>query len=184
MPTFQTRRLTLVPFTLALVNAALRDRIELGRLLAARVPDDWPNEDVLLMLSQDAVLLEAEPHRSEWSYLAIHTEERALIGDIGFHAPPDVNGSLEIGYDILAAYRRQGYAVEATEALLDWAFHQPEVRYVVAECLLENVASIRVLEKLGLRRVSTTHESIWWRLTREEWLEGLEGLDGAGRGAR
>ncbi len=170
MPTIQTRRLTLVPFTLALVNAALRDRSQLGRLLAAQVPDDWPNDDVLSMLSQDAVLLEAEPHRSEWSYLAIHTGERVLIGDIGFHAPPDVNGSIEIGYDILAAYRRQGYAVEATTALLNWAFHQPEVRYVVAECLMGNIASIRVLEKLGLHRVSTTYESIWWRLTREEWL--------------
>lgn len=180
MPIIQTQRLTLVPFTLAMVNAALRDRIALGRLLAARVPDDWPNDDVLLMLAQDAMLLEAEPHRSEWSYLVIHTGERALIGDIGFHAPPDANGCIEIGYDILDAYRRQGYAVEASEALLDWAFQQPGVRYVVAECLVGNVASMRVLEKLGLRRVSTTYESIWWRLTHEEWIDGA----GAGRGAR
>ena len=178
MPAIQTPRLTLIPFTLALVHAALRDRAELGRLLGARVPDDWPNDDVLLMLPQDAMLLEADPQRSEWSYLVIHTGESVLIGDIGFHAPPDANGSVEIGYDILAAYRRQGYAVEASEALLGWAFQQPEARYVVAESLVGNVASIRVLEKLGLRRVSTTQESIWWHLTREEWMNG------AGRGSR
>lgn len=172
MPIIQTARLTLVPFTLVLVHAALRDRAELSRLLGARVPDDWPNDDVLVMLSQDALLLEAEPQRSEWSYLVVHTSARALIGDIGFHAPPDANGSIEIGYDVLATYRRQGYAVEASEALLGWAFQQPEVHYVVAESLVENVASIRVLEKLGLRRVSTTQESIWWHLTREEWMDG------------
>lgn len=172
MPIIQTSRLTLVPFTLALVRAALRNRVDFGRLLAARVPNDWPNDDVLSMLSQDALLLEAEPQRSEWSYLVVHTEERALIGDIGFHAPPDANGSVEIGYDILASHRGQGYAVEASRALLDWAFQQPGVRYVVAESLVENVASIRVLEKLGLHRTSTTDESIWWCLTREEWMGG------------
>lgn len=172
MPIIQTRRLTLVPFTLELVRAALRDRPEFGRMLAARVPDEWPNDDVLSMLPQDALLLEAEPRRSDWSYLVVQTEERALIGDIGFHAPPDANGSVEIGYDILAAHRRQGYAVEACDALLDWTFQQPGVRFVVAESLIDNVASIRVLEKVGLRRFSTTAESIWWRLTRDEWIAG------------
>ncbi|HEX8034229.1 MAG TPA: GNAT family N-acetyltransferase [Ktedonobacterales bacterium] len=174
MPIIQTRRLTLVPFTLELVRAALRDREEFGRMLAARVPNDWPNDDVLSMLPQDAVLLEAAPQRSDWSYLVVHTGERSLIGDIGFHAPPDANGSVEIGYDILTAHRGQGYAVEAGEALLDWAFQQPGARFVVAESLVDNVASMRVLEKLGLRRLSTTAESIWWRLTREEWLDGSE----------
>lgn len=182
MPTIQTPRLTLVPFTLALVNAALRDRAELSRLLAARVPDDWPNDDVLSMLPQDALLLEVDPQRSEWSYLVVHTSERVLLGDIGFHSPPDATGAVEIGYDILGAYRRQGYAVEASRALIDWAFQQPEVRAVVAETLMDNVASIRVLEKAGLHRIPTTEESIWWNIwwciTRDEWLGG------AARGSR
>lgn len=172
MPLIQTRRLALIPFGLELVRAALHDRQQFGRMLTARVPDDWPNDDVLSMLPQDAMLLEAEPGRSEWSYLVVQTEERTLIGDIGFHAPPDAKGSVEIGYDILAAYRRQGYAVEACDALLNWAFQQPGVRYVVAESLANNTASIRVLEKVGLRRFSTTTESLWWRLTREEWMAG------------
>ncbi|MGZ3672777.1 MAG: GNAT family N-acetyltransferase [Ktedonobacterales bacterium] len=174
MPIIQTRRLTLVPFTLELVRAALHDREEFGRMLAARVPDDWPNDDVLSMLPQDALLLEADPQRSEWSYLVVHVGKHSLIGDIGFHAPPDANGSVEIGYDILAAHRGQGYAVEAGEALLDWAFQQPGVSCVVAESLVDNIASIRVLEKLGLRRLSSTAASIWWKLSREEWIDSSE----------
>lgn len=170
MPIIQTPRLTLVPCTLALVHAALRDRDEFGRLLSAQVPSDWPNEEVFSLLQQDAQLLEADPQRCEWSYVIVHTSERTLIGDIGFHAPPDADGCIEIGYDILAAYRRQGYAVEASVALLDWAFQQPGAKCVIAECLMDNSASIRVLEKLGLRRVATTAESIWWSRTREEWM--------------
>jgi [ribosomal protein S5]-alanine N-acetyltransferase len=173
MAYLQTPRLLLIPFELRLVNAALRDRVELGRLLAARVPDDWPNDDVLSVLPQESMLLATEPQRAEWSYLIVHAGERTVIGDIGFHAPPDADGSVEIGYDILAAYRRHGYAVEAGQALLDWAFRRPEVRSVVAECLAGNIASIGVLEKLGLRRVSAMGDSIWWSLTREEWMRNV-----------
>ena len=46
----------------------------------------------------------------------------------------------------------QGYATEAARALVDWALSQPQVFRIWTLCDVENGASARVLEKLGLVR--------------------------------
>lgn len=46
---------------------------------------------------------------------------RRAIGSVGFHGPPDARGRLELGCRIHPAHRGQGYAAEASTALLDWA---------------------------------------------------------------
>ncbi len=151
----QTGRLTLVPFTLERVRAAVYDRAALARLLNAHVPDEWPNPDLGEILP---MILEArlkDPAEAAWSALILHTADRALIGDIGFKGGPDAEGTVEIGYGIIPSYRGQGYASEAAQAMIAWAFAQPGVRRVTAECLADNAGSIRVLEKVGMRRTGT-----------------------------
>lgn len=70
------------------------------------------------------------------------------IGSLGFKGPPDC-GAVELGYGIDPAHAGQGYATEAAEAAVDWAFSRRDVRFVTAETAPENAASQRVLEKLG-----------------------------------
>lgn len=82
---------------------------------------------------------------------------------MGFHGPPR-DGTLEIGYSIVRAYRRRGYATEAAHALLAWALRQGEVETVVARCEEDNEASIGTLERLGFSRAGQAHGQIRWRL--------------------
>lgn len=70
------------------------------------------------------------------------------IGDAGFKGGPK-NGAVEIGYGIEAQYRNQGYTTEAVGCLLRWAFAQKDVYFIEAETDPENIASQRVLQKLG-----------------------------------
>lgn len=58
-----------------------------------------------------------------------------------------------------------GYAAEMAQALLEWAFNQPTVRRVIAECLVTNVPSIRVLKKIGIRKLSKTEDMIYWKVS-------------------
>ena len=74
-----------------------------------------------------------------------------VVGDAGFHSPP-VDGEVELGYSILPGHRGQGYATEAARALVEWALSQPDVERVVAGAP-DNEASMRVLEKIGMRRL-------------------------------
>ncbi|HEX5042114.1 MAG TPA: GNAT family N-acetyltransferase [Candidatus Polarisedimenticolaceae bacterium] len=59
---------------------------------------------------------------------------------------------LDFGYILAREHWGRGYATEAARALVQWAWSAPGIRRVWATCDAENAASVRVLEKLGLRR--------------------------------
>ena len=164
-----TERLTIIPFTRDLALAALRDRAELARRLGGGVPGDWPGPEMADYLPAYAEELVGQPERSAWVRLALRTADRALIGDMGFHGPPDGQGTVEVGYSIAPAYRRQGYASEGARGLVAWAFAQLQVRRMIARCAPDNAGSIRVLEGARLRRVGMRGEYLLWELRREEY---------------
>ncbi len=54
-------------------------------------------------------------------------------------------------YALSSAYQRQGYATEATRALINYAFRQLRLKRIVATTTYENVASMGVMRKVGMR---------------------------------
>jgi ribosomal-protein-alanine N-acetyltransferase len=160
-----TRRLVLIPCSVQMARAALRDRDGLKSRLGAQVPQEWPGQDLLEFLPLYAWQLQADPALLGWGiWLMIHAAERTVIGDTGFKGKPGGEGTVEIGYSVLPAYRGQGFATEAARALVDWALAQRDVRRIIAECSPENVASIRVLEKLGMQRREADAGMLRWEL--------------------
>jgi RimJ/RimL family protein N-acetyltransferase len=170
----RTARLTIIPFARDLALAALRDRAELARRLGGIVPDGWPGPEMTGYMPAYTGELAEQPERSTWVRLALRTADRALIGDMGFHGPPDGQGTVELGYSIAPAYRRQGYATEGARGLVAWAFAQPRVRRVFADCLATNPASARVLAKLGLRPIPPQGQYLNWELTAREYAARAE----------
>ncbi len=59
---------------------------------------------------------------------------------------------VDLGYGLAQGYWGQGYTPEVVAAIMDWAWQQPTVYRVWAVCDIENQASARVLEKVGMRR--------------------------------
>ncbi|HEX9990636.1 MAG TPA: GNAT family N-acetyltransferase [Chloroflexia bacterium] len=166
MPGIETERLLLVPFSLQMVEAALDRDSETWHMLSIRPHDEWPGEDIEGVLPLLARALEKDPTRAEWGRLIIHANIRTIIGDIGFQEPPNDNGTVEMGYSIVPAYRKRGYATEAGRAIIAWAFSRPEVKRVIANCLQDNQASIRVLEKLGMKRMGVEASMLQWEIGR------------------
>lgn len=72
--------------------------------------------------------------------------------------------TVEIGYGFIEKYWNQGYATEAVRELIDWAFKTGEVETIIAETLLDNYSSMRVLEKLHMKRVNATETMINWKI--------------------
>jgi len=58
----------------------------------------------------------------------------------------------DIGFAFLEGHRGQGYALEAARATLDYALHPLALGKIVAIVSQGNQPSIRLLEKIGLRR--------------------------------
>lgn len=58
----------------------------------------------------------------------------------------------EVGYIFDPAYGGHGYATEAVTAMVAHAFERLGVRRITAGCFADNLASVRLLEKVGMRR--------------------------------
>jgi RimJ/RimL family protein N-acetyltransferase len=58
----------------------------------------------------------------------------------------------DIGYVLARKYWDRGFAPEAAQLVLDWTIAQPTICRVWAVCDVDNYASARVLEKIGMER--------------------------------
>ncbi|MBL7257652.1 GNAT family N-acetyltransferase [Actinoplanes sp. LDG1-01] len=75
------------------------------------------------------------------------------VGRAGFHAPPDAEGMVEIGYAIDPEFRRQGYARAALESLLARAKADPSVRRIRVSISPDNLASRNLALPYGFEQV-------------------------------
>jgi ribosomal-protein-alanine N-acetyltransferase len=103
----------------------------------------------------------------------------AFLGWCGVTKWNPTHRSASMGYCLTEAAWGHGYATEAGRALLQWAFDTLDLNRVQAEADTRNVASARVLEKLGFLREGTLREDCvvngdvsdsWvYGLLRREW---------------
>lgn len=169
----QTRRLHLIPCARPDLEAILQGKEALGARLHVAIPETWPTFPESFEYSYHLSTLEpALAALGWWVYLFIHVHDRVLVGSGGFTAEPDVNGTVEIGYEIASEYRNHGLATEAAQGMIAYAFDHPEVTAVEAQTLAEPNPSVRVLEKVGMVYVRTLYGTedgdLWhWRITRQ-----------------
>ena len=67
----------------------------------------------------------------------------------------------DLGYMVDPAYGGKGYATDIAAALLDLAFRDLRLHRVTAGCFADNVASWKVMEKLGMRREEHSVKDAW-----------------------
>lgn len=80
----------------------------------------------------------------------------------------------EIGFIVVECFQRRGFALEAVNALVDFAFSSPSVAALSARHADKNGAASGLMEKLGFKREALQHEpsaSCGWRLLRADWQE-------------
>jgi RimJ/RimL family protein N-acetyltransferase len=85
----------------------------------------------------------------------------------------------ELGYWLSAGVWGRGIATEATHALVDFGFRELGLARIYAHVLAGNVASMRVLDKLGMvhegvwrqhmRKGRRLHDLVVYGLLRDEW---------------
>ncbi|MGW7262221.1 GNAT family N-acetyltransferase [Streptomyces sp. NPDC054842] len=98
--------------------------------------------------------LAKDPSATPWITRAVVSEpDGAVVGDAGFHGPPDEAGAVEVGYTVVPGYRRQGYARAMLRALLVRAAAEPGVRTVRATIRSDNSASLATIKGFGFTRV-------------------------------
>ena len=73
-----------------------------------------------------------------------------------------------IGWGIHPALWGRGYAPEAARAVLHFTFEELKAHRVMASCHVDNLASARVMEKLGMKREARRREVRWLN---EQWWD-------------
>jgi RimJ/RimL family protein N-acetyltransferase len=112
----------------------------------------------------------------------IEKKDGSKIGFIThFYVLHPASRQLEIGYSLVPTERGKGYCTEATQLMVDYLFLSKESRRIQAQTDVRNVASQKVLEKVGFKKEGTLGKNLFvrgeWRDTylysilREEWKE-------------
>lgn len=96
-----------------------------------------------------------------WTQLAVEHDGR-VIGDVCAGLDDD-GGVAEIGFTLAPEHQGHGYATEAARALVTDLVERLGVVRVRADLDPANVASMRVLEAIGLDFEATTRQSYRWR---------------------
>ena len=84
-----------------------------------------------------------------------------FIGSCGNIGWDRENRYIDIGYQILPSFWRQGYATEATHAMLRWSFDNMNLNRIQADCTDGNIGSERVLIKCGFKVEGIWREKVW-----------------------
>jgi RimJ/RimL family protein N-acetyltransferase len=80
-------------------------------------------------------------------------DEARLIGSCGLGIRQGLwDRTADIGYVLRRGYWHHGYTTEAALALVDFGFRRLQLHRIFATCDVRNVASARVLEKVGMRQ--------------------------------
>ncbi len=98
-------------------------------------------------------------------------EEGKLIGTIDLRIKP-AQLSAEIGYVLNQNYQGQGYATEAAQAIVNFAFEVLELEKLSATCNSENVESEALMLRLGMRKEGELRSYQVWKAG--EWINLLQ----------
>lgn len=152
MPALRTPRLVLEPLTAAHADemfAVLADR-ELFRYL-----DDGPPKSVAYLRGVYERRAVGRPMVGDqrWLNLIARLHDGTAIGYV--QATVTGMGSAWIAYVVGRNHWAQGYAFEATGALIDHLAAAHGVEHLMATVERDNARSIRLLERLAFRQAST-----------------------------
>ncbi len=154
MPEFiETERLKLIACDPEILKAAIEGNKKLSEKRGVNIAENW-TEFGLTALQYSLDKLSQNADEAGWcSYFPIHKNHNTLIGSCGYKGKPDMNGTVEIGYEIAPGYRNKGFATELAKALISNALKHNNVSVIQAHTLAEENASVKVLTKCGFQKV-------------------------------
>jgi RimJ/RimL family protein N-acetyltransferase len=132
----------------------------------------WGTESVDVVQSYIRSLAGMEPGApGKWYQIGIFLLEGGkLIGDCGFRVLQDDPEQVEIGITLAPEFQGKGYATEALHALLRYLFRTLDKHRVFGSVDPRNVASMALLERVGMRKEAHFVKSLWFR---GEWVDDV-----------
>ena len=109
-------------------------------------------------MAQDIVRRFIESYDDEHTYSWVMDTDDVIVGTIGAYDFEDDH--IEVGFSVVPGWQGRGLATEALKKVLEYLTDNEGIPRVTAWCAAENVSSKRVLEKAGMKLVSTEKDAL------------------------
>ncbi len=161
----KSKNIKLIPCDDNIFDAIKMGDEVLAQVIGANVPKKWTE-------FRDAFTpayrrwKEHPPLRDWWTHLIVHLPDNQLIGSCGYKGEPDVNGTVEIGYEIKSSYRNRGFGKEVARILTENALDSRMVKRIIAHTLPLESPSTSVLRSTGftmVEEVKDDAEGLVWK---------------------
>jgi ribosomal-protein-alanine N-acetyltransferase len=101
----------------------------------------------------DMIKQQAEKDRYKFDFAVCDRATGLLIGGCGIRRESQTSSVANLGWAITPAFQGKGLATEAAARLINFGLSDLGLKVIYATCDTRNVASYRVMEKLGMKRV-------------------------------
>ena len=107
-------------------------------------------------------------------WVIVDRETTAYLGWCGFKKHS--NGMIDLGYRIKRQHWGKGIASESAKACLDYGFTTLKFDKIVGRSASSNLASIRILEKIGMKfwkkdSCDGIQDALWYQISKSAYLE-------------
>ncbi|MGV3696376.1 GNAT family N-acetyltransferase [Flavobacterium sp.] len=104
-------------------------------------------------------------------WAVIDKKTNAFIGWCGLKYSADLD-EVDLGYRFFRKYWNLGYATETAKACIDFGFNNLNLHKIIGRAMVDNVGSIRVLEKTGMEYVGKfdcdSHPGVLYKIEKTE----------------
>lgn len=181
----ETNRLIIRPYSLENIDETYEVVSE--KNFYQYIPEDIPSRDGVRQIIEWSIAQNKKNTREKiykFNLAIIHKADNRVIGYCGL-GPDDLGmGETEIYYGLSSKYRKQGLALEAARATLEYGFEVIQLQKIMAFAHYQNQPSLNLLEKLGLKyhfRISHLQEEhkdfegqCYYSITAEEYRKNKE----------
>lgn len=149
MHLLQTSRLYLRRFTETDVSLILQlnSDYDVVKYLHEPILDTAEKARKILM---DVILPQYKINLGRWAVFTRQQDE--FIGWCGLKSRPELN-EIDLGYRFKKNYWGNGFATEAAKATLQYGFETLQLNEIMGRAHIDNIASIKVLEKIGMQYI-------------------------------
>ena len=121
--------------------------------LTCKINDNWEDEK-----KWQYKKLEKASNPDVFCWTIVRKDNNEVIGQITVQESDNPDKSIrDIGWFISKNNQRKGYAYEAANEVLKYMFNEVKIKKIVTSAAMINPASWKLMEKLGFKRLETTH---------------------------
>ncbi len=99
-------------------------------------------------------------------YSWVITFDGQIIGHIGVYDIDPEHATGELGYTVGASFTGRGFATEAARAVMGYMFREAGLSKLAAWAKTANIASCKVLEKIGMSQTKVEGDTAYYALSR------------------